>query len=438
MNKNIVYSHLLHDRMPEAKKISHSNEVSILSFDLYYAGNTEIVLRIPMDDQHFDWFVNTWCSYLKIESGVFREAGDCNTVLVETQTGFIIIDPSKTYGSNSWLALKFRNQPLEAVLFTHAHHDHWNGINFWNISDDTLIIIQEKYQHTLDYRNKLQNFYKRRNKSFTGGLWKVNKELEFPEPTETFNSDKQLKISNQVFSMINTPTETSDTSIIWFPELKLLCAGDTVSSGFPMLGTPRGSYPRFAEDYTNAIDRILELCPELLITGHGEPVKGFKHIETRLTKNKKAIVFVDNAVCAGINNGKDVHTLISEISFPDNLSFSKGFGKVSWAIRGLYNNYVGWFNGKLNNIFDTPVSSVYKDLINISGIDPMLELIRDKLKNNNPEKALHLTEIILIAFPDNEEILPLRKEACKLLLNDSSNWVESNFIKEELLNSEAN
>jgi len=142
MKNNIVYSHLLHDRMPEAKKISHSNEVSILCYDLYYAGNTEIVLRIPLDEQHFDWFVNTWCSYLKIKSGVFREAGDCNTVLVETQTGFIIIDPSKTYGSNSWLALKFRNQPLEAVLFTHAHHDHWNGIDFWNASDDTLIIIQ--------------------------------------------------------------------------------------------------------------------------------------------------------------------------------------------------------------------------------------------------------------------------------------------------------
>jgi len=426
MNKNIVYSHLLHDRMPEAKKISLSNEVSILSYDFYYAGNTEIVLSIPLDEQHFDWFVNTWC----VQSGVYREAGDCNTVLVETQTGFIIIDPSKIYGSNSWLALKFRNQPLEAVLFTHAHHDHWNGIDFWNISDDTLIIIQEKYQHTLDYRNKLENFCKIRNKSFTGGLWKVNEELEFPEPTETFNSDKQLKISNQIITIINTPAETSDTSLIWFPELKLLCAGDTVSSGFPMLGTPRGSYPRFADDYASAINRILELCPEVLVPGHGEPVKSFKEIETRLTKHKEAIAFVDNAVCRGINNGKDVHTLILEISLPDNLSFSKGFG----AIRGLYNNYVGWFDGKLNNIFDTPISSVYKDLINISGIEPMLELIRDKLKINNPEKALHLTEIILTVFPDNEDVLLLRKEACKLLLKDSSNWVESNFIKEELEN----
>jgi len=137
-------------------------------------------------------------------------------------------------------------------------------------------------------------------------------------------------------------------------------------------------------------------------------------------------------VCAGINNGKDVHTLISEIFLPDKLSFSKGFGKVSWAIHGLYNNYVGWFDGKLNNIFDTPVGSVYKDIINVSGIAPMLELIKDKLKDNNPEKALHLTEIILTVFPDNEEVLLLRKEACKLLLKDSSNWVESNFIKEKL------
>lgn len=37
---DIVYSLLLHDRMPKAKKISHSKEVSILSYDFFYAANT--------------------------------------------------------------------------------------------------------------------------------------------------------------------------------------------------------------------------------------------------------------------------------------------------------------------------------------------------------------------------------------------------------------
>lgn len=113
-----------------------------------------------MEDEHFDWFVNTWCRYLELQEGVFVEPGDCNTVIVETETGCLAIDPSETYKSNSWFALEFKNQPLEVVLFTHAHHDHWSGVKFWKIRDETQVVIQEKYQHTLNYRNKLESFCK--------------------------------------------------------------------------------------------------------------------------------------------------------------------------------------------------------------------------------------------------------------------------------------
>ena len=51
-----------------------------------------------------------------------------------------------------------------------------------------------------------------------------------------------------------------------------------------------------------------------------------------------------DATVAGMNEGKDVFTLMREIKLPAELDIGETYGKVSWSVRGIYEGYVGWFD----------------------------------------------------------------------------------------------
>ena len=56
--------------------------------------------------------------------------------------------------------------------------------------------------------------------------------------------------------------------------------------------------------------------------------------------------YVNDATVAGMNEGKDVYTLMREIQLPDELAVGEGYGKVSWGVRSIWEGYAGWFHAR--------------------------------------------------------------------------------------------
>lgn len=427
-----IYSVLLHDRLPKEKQVATLNSVPIAGYDLQFAHDPALITKVPTEEPYRSWVIDTFCALLQETPGVYREEGDCNTVVITTKKGYILIDPSKPRGADSWLALKFGKKAPEAVLFTHAHQDHWNGLQYWNISDNTPVIMHREWEKSMRYPKHFEHFYARRNAAFTGGQWMPSKNLPEPIPTITFIDTWSKKIAGTSVQLTHTPAESSDTSVIWFPEYKTACIGDTIGQAFPMLGTPRGSLPRFADDYIAAIDTILALQPEVLITGHGPALHGIETITKTLTTHKEAIEYVNRAVIKGINDGKDVYTLIREIQLPKHLQLPEGFGKISWAIRAMYQNYTGWYDENPLSLLDEPINSAYGEISSLCGINALLDRAEKLLAKDDCNGALYLSDIVMHTEPKNSRALTLRKNACETLLKRTSNWGESNLLKHEI------
>ena len=89
---------------------------------------------------------------------------------------------------------------------------------------------------------------------------------------------------------------------------------------------------------------MLALKPEIVLPSHGLPIKGHDQIVKRLTRYRDAIQYVHDATVQGMNDGKDVFTLMREIKLPAELDVGETYGKVSWSVRGIYEGYVGWFD----------------------------------------------------------------------------------------------
>src|SRR4029077_15898050 len=131
--------------------------------------------------------------------------------------------------------------------------------------------------------------------------------------------------------------------------------------------TLRGTEPRWALDYINSLNKVLDLKPELVLPSHGEPVKSNTEISRRLSKYRDAIQYVHDEVVKGMNDGKDVFTLMREIKLPPQLDIGETYGKVAWSVRGIYEGYVGWFDLNPASMYAASPNAADGELVELAG-----------------------------------------------------------------------
>jgi alkyl sulfatase BDS1-like metallo-beta-lactamase superfamily hydrolase len=267
------------------------------------------------------------------------------------------------------------------------------------------------------------------------GAWAGNYGAKI-DPTVLFDEKYEFTLGGVEFQLFSTPGETPDHLTVWLPAYKIAFIGDNYDAAglpepmsFPNISTLRGSKPRWALDWIASIDKVLALHPDVLLMGHGDPIFGNAEITSRLTRFRNAIQYVHDEVVKGMNSGKDVFTLMSEIKLPASFGLSESFGKVSWTVRGIYEGYGGWFDMNPSTMYESPPSSVYPDLVELAGgPEPLVQLALAKLNAGKPVEALHLTDIVLGYDPNNAAALNARLKALDYLRERCENYVEASWL----------
>ena len=248
-----------------------------------------------------------------------------------------------------------------------------------------------------------------------------------------------------------TKGETDDHLTIWLPDKKLVIAGDNVYNSFPNLYTLRGSPNRDAVNWYKSVQSIKELKPEYLLMCHSFPLLGREKIENALTLYGDAIKFVHDQTVRNMNLGKNLDLIVEIVKLPqvyENVDMLKQiYGKVEWSVRGIYNGYVGWFDGKVESLTPIPehLQAKYtKELLSLPQTGgPIKQLIEqanfllkravkmfaDKQKNFKYDLAwaLHVCKIAR-KLSDSRELKGIEVNITTALLNSStSNIVEYNL-----------
>ena len=164
--------------------------------------------------------------------------------------------------------------------------------------------------------------------------------------------------------------------VVWLPAQKICLCGNTFGPVFghiPNLVTMRGDRYRDALTTIAAVERVRELRPEVLITGHFEPITGAERIHAELTRLRDAIEYVHDRTVEGMNAGKDVHTLMREITLPPELDVGEGYGKVSWDVRAIWENYSGWFHHRsTTELYDVGPDELSAELVELVGAEQLV------------------------------------------------------------------
>ena len=359
----------------------------------------------------------------EVAPGVFRASGVGNTFVITTSEGNVIFDTGLVIQASEQIrqlkAVLGDFEPVKIVL-SHSHADHVGGTRLWS-GETTELIAHEEFEEEQRYLTELNPYLHQRNRTLFPWIPETPRTLpgmDFRGLIPDIRVDNDIpytfNLGGRRFEVHATPgAEGADNVVLWLPDDKVLLTGDFFGPQFPQfpnLFTMRGEKMRKPVEYMNSIDHLLNLEIETLLPSHLEPVRGADDIRAGMIKIREAVDFVHSATVAGMNAGKSLSELMVEIRLPERLLLSETHGKVSWAVKSIWEYYATWFHfDRTSELYATPQSAVLGDLAGIIDADAALSLVREKLQHNEPEQALLLLELFE-GFDTEPELMALLME----------------------------
>ena len=346
--------------------------------------------------------------------GVWMSPGWSNSYMLATDEGRVIVNTGMGFEGplhrRAFDAID--TSPVRAVLLTQGHFDHVGGIDV--VKDAASeVVAQANFTMWRDDNERLETF-RSRNSAFAF-MDAIIAAMEYarsvgvgavpqgrPEPTLLVQDRLSLKIGGRELELIATPGgETFDSMVVWLPETRTLLSGNLFGPLFghvPNLVTIRGDRYRDALTYIDSLNLVAELAPEVLITGHFDPVRGAEQILEEVQAMQEAMRWVHDRTVEGMNAGANVHTLMREVRVPDHLDVGEGYGQTKWNVRAIWENYAGWFHHRsTTELYGVAPLAIAGDLVALAGPEALVAAARGHLDEGRAVEALQLTDIVLAA-----------------------------------------
>lgn len=387
---------------------------------------------------------------IAITDFIFQANDISNAYLVTTSEGDVLINTGFMDNADRNVALlsPHRTGPLAFIILTQSHADHFGCVPQF-LETGTQIIGGPGYVEACADMHGMGAFFGPRTLKLWGSTLKRGSAPKTqPEVTPDIFVDRKLTLDlgGRTFEIIHTPEgETVDGLTVWLPKEKVAFTGNLfgpVWLSMPFLCTLRGDKPRSVRQYLKSLAKVRDLGAEIIVTGHGDAIRGADKIRADLDRMEAAVTYVRDYTINGMKAGKDVHQLMREFAWPEGVAIGEFHGKASWAVKTIWEEYAGWFHYEdgTTELYGVPRSSVDADLVEMAGgAAKLAERAQSKLDAGQPLEALHLVAIALGAEPNDVASLKVKKAATEALLKASggSNLSETMWLRSEIAEVEA-
>jgi len=384
----------------------------------------------------------------QIAPGLWCSPGLSNAYLLTTDDGRVIINSGMGFEGPVHRANfdAVDSAPVRYVIFTQGHVDHVGGLD--SVRDpDTKVVAQANWTSWRDDNERLIPYRASRSafafsETLATGIRQIQHRLgtthlpgqSVPTVDIEFEDTLTLEVGGRRMELISVPGgETTDSLVVWLPDERICLAGNVFGALFghiPNLVTMRGDRYRDALTVIASIERVRALQPELLLTGHFGPIAGAELIEAELTRLRNAVQYIHDETVTGMNAGKDVRTLMREITLPAEYEVGEGYGKVAWDVRAIWENYSGWFHHRsTTELYPVGPDAVTADIVELAGAQALVARAREHLDAGRPVQAIHLAELV---GPDDAGARDVLRQAHEGLLADSTNFWESAWLRNVL------
>ena len=349
--------------------------------------------------------------------------------------GIIIIDTGVDTITGNAIRADFRkisDKPVKAIILTHGHGDHTGGIASFLDSDDVQIWASQIFgdeKRTLKdagiqiqmQRGAMQAGFmlspeQRINNGVARAYWPKRGGAVFEanknDKPNNFVQEERSTISVAGIDVDIVPVggETKDQLYVWFQKERVVFSEDNFYKSWPNLYAIRGTGYRDILEWADAINSVLNEGPVALVGGHTRPIIGEGEVTETLTNFRDAIRFLFNKTVEGMNQGMTPDQLVEYVELPEkyqNLDYLKPYyGNPEWAIRSIFNGYLGWFDGNATNLFPLSDKEEAQRMAKLSGgKDALISSAGTALNDKDYQWAAQLYDYVLVLEPNNKEAL---------------------------------
>ncbi|PLK26627.1 alkyl sulfatase dimerization domain-containing protein [Novosphingobium sp. TH158] len=359
-------------------------------------------------------------------NGIWESRGVGNSYLVTTGDGDVLVNAGTLADArrSRGLFAKVSSQPIRKIVLTQSHANQYGGLEIFKTSSNE-VLAHRLYPEERRWNEALSEHYRRGSRRIFGGITGRTEDMV---PTAEVSPDvllgdegTQFTLGGRRFEVIWTPGgETRSAVIVWLPQERVAIVGNLFGPLFanhPNLNTLRGDKPRSAMEFVASIRKLRDLRPVQILTGH-EDIRGEEHIRKEVGRIADAVQWVHDRTLEGMNQGKDLRSLMREIRTPPELTLTEEYGKLSWNVRAIWHEYTGWFDPArgTTELYDVPPESIGPALAELAGGAARLaERAQAFLKTGQPLEALHLVDMALAAEPDCLPAKQAKRDALILL-----------------------
>jgi glyoxylase-like metal-dependent hydrolase (beta-lactamase superfamily II) len=341
---------------------------------------------------------------------LFMTADYVNLVAFETPVGLLLVDTGmKEAGEAVYREIrKQTDAPLHTVVFTHGHLDHAFGLRPWLDAGETPRIIAHE-----NVVERFRTYMKTgpMNSNINCVQFGIEAGIQWPQqhedffwPDTTYRDRLTLHLGGERFELRHAEGETDDETWVWACERGVVCSGDLWVGMLPNCGNPQ-KVQRHPEGWADALDAIASTGADLLLPGHGQPVKGADEIRGCCSNTAEALRAIVDATLAGLNAGKTHEEVLADIAIPEHLRqfhyLDPLYDRPEFIARNVIRKYGGWWDGVPSNVLPAKQVDRAREVAGLAGgVAPIIARARE-LAASDPQLACHLAEWAALAAPED-------------------------------------
>ncbi len=368
----------------------------------------------------------------EVTDGIYQVRGFdmSNMTLVESDHGIIVIDPlisAETAAAAIALYRRHRgDRPVTAVIYTHAHLDHFGGV-LGVVDADTKVPVVAP-EHFLEHAVS-ENVYAgvaMLRRSYYYGAVSVPKGatgtlgiglgaggstgtpgLIAPTLDITRTGQEEVLDGVRIVFQMTPGTEAPAEMNFYFPGKRALCMAENATHNLHNLLTLRGAQVRDPRIWSRYLAEAIELFAgqsDVAFASHHWPTWGTGEIVSYLTQQRDLYAYLHDQTLRLINRGY-VHSEIAEMmELPPELDrawHARGYyGSVSHNVKAIYQRYLGWYDANPAHLWQHPPEAAGKRYVDaFGGVDATVAKARGFFEQGDLRFAAELASHAVFAEP---------------------------------------
>jgi len=372
-------------------------------------------------------------------------------VVLDVGDGLMCFDASGS-GSGQGVVEAIRtwsNKPITTLVYTHGHADHVGGSVAFKKDAESR---GEKRPHVIAHENVAKRLARYEetnlwnvaiNKRQFGGIRsdmsvEINQDAErflsrsTLVPDETFTEQLTLNAGGTTIELHHARGETDDHLWAWLPEKKWMFTGDFIIWNYPNAGNPQ-KVQRYALEWAQALRKMIEQGPELLVPAHGLPIEGKERIARVLDDIASSLESLVVEVVAMMNAGETLDTIIHKVKVPKDVLekpyLRPLYDEPEFVVRNIWRLNGGWWDGVASHLKPAPNAALGTEIASLAGGPDVLMRRAMELLDSDIRLACHLADLAGWAAPDDPSIHVDREAIYEQRRNVESSLMSKGIFK---------